>query len=45
MIKQVMFIAFCLLFSSFGLYASELDLAIPDLHAGTFHIFGGVITA
>ena len=25
--------------------ASEADLAIPDLHKGTFHIFGGTITA
>src|SRR5262245_15378622 len=25
--------------------ASEADLAIPDLHKGTFHIFGGEITA
>lgn len=25
--------------------ASEADLAIPDLHEGTFHIFGSVVTA
>jgi K(+)-stimulated pyrophosphate-energized sodium pump len=26
-------------------YASEADLAIPDLHEGTFHIFGSDITS
>ncbi|MDR2233713.1 MAG: sodium-translocating pyrophosphatase [Tannerella sp.] len=25
--------------------ASEADLAIPDLHEGTFHIFGGAVTS
>ena len=25
--------------------ASEADLAIPDLHEGTFHIFGTAITS
>jgi len=25
--------------------ASEADLAIPDLHQGTFHIFGGAVTS
>ena len=34
-----------MLFSTFGLYASDVNLAIPDLHEGTFHIFGAVITA
>ncbi|MFV0330949.1 MAG: sodium-translocating pyrophosphatase [Dysgonomonas sp.] len=36
----------CLLLG-FGLtvHASEADLAIPDLHEGTFHIFGSVITS
>ncbi|MDR0798929.1 MAG: sodium/proton-translocating pyrophosphatase, partial [Dysgonamonadaceae bacterium] len=35
------------LFCSLSLptYASEADLAIPDLHTGTFHIFGGEISA
>jgi K(+)-stimulated pyrophosphate-energized sodium pump len=35
------------LFLGFGLstYASEADLAIPDLHEGTFHIFGGAISS
>jgi len=26
-------------------FASEADIAIPDLHAGTFHIFGNVVTS
>lgn len=30
---------------NFTIQASEADLAIPDLHEGTFHIFGGVVTA
>jgi len=25
--------------------ASEVNLAIPDLHAGTYHIFGGTVTS
>ncbi len=28
-----------------GLFASEADLAIPDLHEGTFHIFGKTISS
>lgn len=31
--------------SCFSALASEADLAIPDLHEGTFHIFGGTISA
>jgi len=34
-----------LLGSTIGVYASEADLAIPDLHEGIFHLFGGSITA
>ena len=34
-----------LLFSGFTMQASEADLAIPDLHDGTFHIFGGEISS
>ena len=26
-------------------FASEADLAIPDLHNGVFHIFGGTVSA
>ena len=35
------------LFLGYGLsaHASEADLAIPDLHEGTFHIFGGVVSS
>lgn len=44
--KKALFISLlCLFFSSFGLFASELDLAIPDLHEGTYHILGQTITA
>ena len=25
--------------------ASEADLAIPDLHQGTYHIFGGTVSS
>jgi len=28
-----------------GVQASEADLAIPDLHQGTYHIFGGSVTS
>jgi K(+)-stimulated pyrophosphate-energized sodium pump len=34
-----------LLISGIQAFASEANLAIPDLHEGTFHIFGGTITA
>ena len=30
---------------SFPAYSSEADLAIPDLHEGTFHLFGTAITS
>ncbi len=37
---------FALLLIPFAsMFASELDLAIPDLHEGSFHIFGAVVTA
>lgn len=40
---------FLLTFSLFGLclnmQASEADLAIPDLHQGTYHIFGGTVSS
>jgi K(+)-stimulated pyrophosphate-energized sodium pump len=44
-IKNVVFLIS--LFFGFGLsaHASEADLAIPDLHAGTFHLFGGEISS
>ena len=34
-----------LLLASVSAHASEADLAIPDLHEGMFHIFGGAISA
>ena len=37
-----MVLLFCSVFTA---YASELDLAIPDLHEGAFNIFGSTITA
>jgi len=33
------------LFSAVNVFASEADLAIPDLHAGSYTLFGGTITA
>lgn len=33
------------LFTSAQSYASEADIAIPDLHQGTFHIFGNQVTS
>lgn len=43
--KQIVFFISSLLFGSFRVFASEADLAIPDLHAGTFHIFGNSVAA
>lgn len=34
-----------LLCSNLSIFASEADLAIPDLHEGAFHIFGGEISS
>ena len=34
-----------LLLTCFNIQASEADLAIPDLHEGTFHVFGGEISS
>jgi len=33
------------LFTAVNVFASEADLAIPDLHAGSYTLFGGTITA
>ncbi len=44
-IKRLFLIASLMAGSCFGVLASEADLAIPDLHEGTFHIFGGTISA
>ena len=43
--RQVAWVLGILLFSSAPLLASEADLAIPDLHAGHFNIFGMTISA
>lgn len=43
---KTLLVTVVLLFGScFSLFASELDLAIPDLHEGVFHILGGTISA
>ncbi|GHU88551.1 K(+)-insensitive pyrophosphate-energized proton pump [Bacteroidia bacterium] len=34
-----------LMMSGINLFASEVDLAIPDLHEGTFHVFGLEMTS
>ena len=44
-IKKLGFLIGLLLGSSFSMQASEVDLAIPDLHEGTFHIFGSTISS
>ncbi len=44
-IKRFLLIIGILVGSCFSVLASEADLAIPDLHEGTFHIFGGTISA
>ena len=44
-IRNVSLLMGLLLSFSLSGYASEADLAIPDLHEGTFHIFGGEISA
>ena len=43
--KQVMVLLFVALITPFQTFASEADIAIPDLHAGEFHIFGQIIKA
>ncbi|MDR0547241.1 MAG: sodium/proton-translocating pyrophosphatase, partial [Dysgonamonadaceae bacterium] len=44
-IKHFVLLLTGLLCSGLSSFASEADLAIPDLHKGTFHIFGGEISA
>ena len=44
-IKYLMLVLGMLLIPVMSIFASEADLAIPDLHQGTFHIFGGTISA
>jgi K(+)-stimulated pyrophosphate-energized sodium pump len=44
-LKVICVVLVSLFCCSFPLFASEADLAIPDLHEGTFHIFGSTISA
>ena len=43
--KRVGLMLFLALITSAKSFASEADIAIPDLHAGTFHILGQIVTA
>jgi K(+)-stimulated pyrophosphate-energized sodium pump len=43
-LKRIFFSGVFLL-ASLQVFASEADLAIPDLHAGSYTLFGGTITA
>ena len=43
--KKTVFFVMALLLLSQTMFASEADIAIPDLHQGTFHIFGQVISS
>jgi K(+)-stimulated pyrophosphate-energized sodium pump len=43
--KRAAMLLFAGLVTSANMFASEADIAIPDLHAGQFHIFGQVIKA
>ena len=43
--KRIVMVLFGSLLTSVSLFASEADIAIPDLHAGEFHIFGQVVKA
>jgi K(+)-stimulated pyrophosphate-energized sodium pump len=44
-LKLLLGVVCAIFFSVTGVSASELDLAIPDLHEGTFHIFGNAISS
>ncbi|MDR1738897.1 MAG: sodium-translocating pyrophosphatase [Candidatus Symbiothrix sp.] len=44
-IKHFLLLLIILIINGFSAFASEADLAIPDLHAGTFHIFGAEISS
>ncbi|GHU67254.1 K(+)-insensitive pyrophosphate-energized proton pump [Bacteroidia bacterium] len=44
-IKHFVLLLTGLLCGGLSSFASEADLAIPDLHEGTFHIFGGDISS
>lgn len=44
-LKRALLLLFTTLFTGVSSFASEADIAIPDLHQGTFHIFGNTITS
>ncbi|MHB9055379.1 MAG: sodium-translocating pyrophosphatase [Paludibacteraceae bacterium] len=44
-LKRTVILIFTAFFTSIGAFASEADIAIPDLHEGTFHLFGNVVTS
>ena len=43
--KRTVMLVIGALLTSANLFASEADIAIPDLHAGEFHIFGQAISS
>ncbi len=43
--KRAVFLLFAAIFTSAKTFASEADIAIPDLHAGEFHIFGQIVSS
>ncbi|HBK32293.1 MAG TPA: sodium-translocating pyrophosphatase, partial [Porphyromonadaceae bacterium] len=43
--KNILLLTSLFLISSMSLSASELDLAIPDLHEGVFHIWGRTVSS
>ncbi len=43
--KHFLLASVALIASTISARASEADLAIPDLHAGTFHLFGAEVTS
>ena len=44
-LMKFFFLTCMLLGLCLNVQASEADLAIPDLHQGTYHIFGGTVTS
>jgi K(+)-stimulated pyrophosphate-energized sodium pump len=43
--KKAVFLLFAAIITSARTFANEADIAIPDLHAGKFHIFGKVVSS
>lgn len=44
-LKRSILLIFSLFIATAQSFASEADIAIPDLHQGTFHVFGSTITS